>query len=238
MMHTIYLPDWTDTKKEMRLSEQEGRHTVQVLRMQSGDQVRAVNGKGMEGFGTLSVKSKKETYFEPREVIQHAEPELLLHLAIAPTKQMERLEWLLEKCTEIGVSRFSFILSKNSERRNLQTERLERIVLSATKQSGRVFLPHIQPLIRFEALIEDKKKGWIAHCKEEFSRETIPGKHYHSDAPIYIGPEGDFTSDEIAYALKNGCESITLGHSRLRTETAGLVACVQTLTEIQRHDKD
>lgn len=236
MMHTIYLPDWTDTKTEVLLSEKEGKHSIQVLRMKSGDLVRAVNGKGTEGFGTLSVKSKKETYFEPQEVVHHSNPSLLLHLAIAPTKQMERLEWLVEKCTEIGVSTFSFILSKNSERRNLQTERLERIILAATKQSGRVFLPELQPLKRFEELIEETNAGWIAHCRDAFPREMISGKHYHSNAPICIGPEGDFTSDEIAYALKNGYESITLGQSRLRTETAGLVACVQTLTEIQRHD--
>jgi 16S rRNA (uracil1498-N3)-methyltransferase len=236
-MHTIFLPDWTESNKEVLLSEQEGKHTIQVLRMKTGDTVRVINGTGLEGKATLEVRSKKEATISISEVAHHNYPNTLLHLAIAPTKQLERMEWLLEKCTEIGVARFSFILCKNSERRNLNMDRLERIVISATKQSGRIFLPKIHPLMSLETFTANHRIGWIAHCREDMDKKAIGSFPYTTDAPILIGPEGDFTKEEIAATLKTGYKSITLGQSRLRTETAALVACVQTITEIQRHEK-
>jgi len=137
---------------------------------------------------------------------------------------MERLEWFIEKATEIGITKISFIICQNSERREVKTERLEKILISAVKQSGRYFLPKITGSIKFKDFLKYYPTGLIAHCREG---EKMKVETTFQNKVIVIGPEGDFTVEEIELALTTGYVSITLGENRLRTETAALVACMQ-----------
>jgi 16S rRNA (uracil1498-N3)-methyltransferase len=144
---------------------------------------------------------------------------------------MERIEWFVEKATEIGITEISFISGKNSERVKMKPERIERKVISALKQSKRRFLPKINPLISVSEFITKYPNGLIAHC-EDGEKSTILESFVKTNCPILIGPEGDFTIDEIDLALQNGYKTITLGENRLRTETAALYACVAAQLKI------
>jgi 16S rRNA (uracil1498-N3)-methyltransferase len=147
-----------------------------------------------------------------------------IHIAIAPTKNMERLEWFVEKATEIGITEISLIKCQNSERREVKIERLEKILISAVKQSGRYFMPQLNPLVKWTDFLQNNPNGLIAHCREG---EKMKIDTSFQNKVIVIGPEGDFTLEEIELALTTGYVPITLGQNRLRTETAALVACMQ-----------
>jgi 16S rRNA (uracil1498-N3)-methyltransferase len=229
-MHLFYTPDISaDT---YTLNEEESKHAVRVLRLETGDIIHLIDGHG--GFYKAEIiddhqkrctvkitDTKKE--FEKRD--HH------LHIAIAPTKNNDRTEWFLEKATEIGIDELSLIDCSNSERSVVKTERLQKVAISAIKQSLKAYLPKINEITPFKKFITSLKdfqgQKFIAHCQSPLSQATHLKTLYSSkkDVLILIGPEGDFTSEEVKLALENGFKEIGLGTSRLRTETAALYAC-------------
>lgn len=223
-MQIFYAPNITTS---LELPESEAKHCTQVLRLQEGDTITITDGQGFFYEATLTVASKKKCRVRIDRTI---EVEKLypnhLHIAIAPTKRMERMEWWVEKATEIGIDEISFLNTQFSERRSINLERIEKKVISATKQSLKAHLPKINPMVDFHEFIKQnlKEQKFIAHCypteKELFKKALHP----HTDTVILIGPEGDFSEEEVLMATDKGYIPITLGEARLRTETAALVA--------------
>ncbi len=210
-------------------SEEEARHIVQVLRHQVGDTLHFVDGKGTYYEGEIIEKGKKRcTLSILRREEAYKQRPFQLHLAIAPTKNIGRLEWFLEKATELGIDRIIPIQCQHSERSRLRPERLEKVLLSAMKQSLKAYLPELAPLISFKNLMQQADlpaERFIAHCAE--GEKSLLGKNYTpgNDVMVLIGPEGDFSAAEVALAEAQNFQAISLGRSRLRTETAGITAC-------------
>jgi 16S rRNA (uracil1498-N3)-methyltransferase len=223
-------------KQNLCLNEEESRHAVKVLRLSAGDLLNIVDGQG--GFYTCKVKNTqgKKCELVIIEEKQHfGIKDFYVHLIIAPTKNMDRMEWMLEKCVEIGIDEISFIQTRYSERKEIKTQRLEKIAIGAMKQSQKAYLPKINEMISWKEFLKNdlpESQKVIAHL-EQGERKLI--QHFAKPKGKYavlIGPEGDFSPDEIKQALEKGFQPVTLGNSRLRTETAGLVAC-HTLNIIQ-----
>ncbi len=208
-----------------QLSEEESKHIIRVLRMQEGDELALINGKGGYFETKISIAHPKRCQVEIVKAEQSEPLKHDLHIALGPTKVMDRIEWFVEKATEIGITEISFIAGKNSERVKLKLDRIEKKVISAMKQSKRRFLPKIHPLVSVSDFIQQHPNGLIAHC-EDGEKSTILDSFETTSCPILIGPEGDFTLDEIELALEHGYTTISLGENRLRTETAALYACV------------
>jgi len=204
--------------------KEESKHIVRVLRKKENDKITLINGKGfLFECKIVSVSEKKCTV--QRMSSQFFEPlSYSLHLAVAPTKNNDRYEWFLEKATEIGVHQITPIICDHSERKNIKTERLEKIVLSATKQSLQYYLPKINRPQCFSDFIKNKVDGqlYIAHC-QNFKKKNL-GKILVSKGKItvLVGPEGDFSTQEIETAISTGYQSVSLGNNRLRTETAAI----------------
>lgn len=225
-MNLFYISDLS--RVPIELNVEESRHCIKVLRMRKGDHVFLMNGKGSLFEAVIQNPDAKACRLE----IIHEERQQkrrLYHLtvAIAPTKNMDRFEWFVEKSTEIGIDRIIPVICSHSERKELKTERLEKILISAMKQSGQLYLPELSQPIAFRDFINQPFDGdkMIAHCEEgsksELKNSIVPGKN----VLILIGPEGDFDADEISLAIGKGYRPVSLGESRLRTETAGIVAC-------------
>lgn len=210
------------------LSEEESKHACKVLRLSEGDSLAIVNGKGLYVETKIIVSNPKKCQVEVVSAIEEEAPRYNIHIAIAPTKMNDRLEWFVEKATELGVTEITFLLTKNSERKQIKFERFENIAISAMKQSKRLFLPKLNELTPINTFIDKNPNGLIAACYEG-EKTTVSSGFVTTNCPILIGPEGDFTVDEFERAQKNGYKSITLGKNRLRTETAGLYACMQAL---------
>jgi len=212
------------------LSEDESSHCIRVLRKSSGDSVEVIDGKGHLFEGVLEIENKNKpakVYIQKRHFFEETTYRSGFHLAIAPTKNADRMEWLVEKCVELGLGSITFLNCEHNERSNIRRDRLEKIAISALKQSLQHWLPPIEMGISFKEYIDQiptNAKGYIAHCNEdvksEFGSETINNPCY-----MLIGPEGDFSTAEISMALNKGLVAVSLGKSRLRTETAGLYAC-------------
>jgi len=211
-----------------QLPEQESLHCTKVLRMKEGDQLTVTDGKGFFFLCTLIQAHPKHCIVSiDAEVAQPKTWNFNLHIAFAPTKNIDRMEWFAEKATESGIDRFTPLLCRFSERKELKTERLEKIVVSAMKQSQQAVMPIIDEMNPFHLFVEKPFAGrkFIAHCHP--SPKTALAKTYQKgeDALILIGPEGDFSEEEIQKAVSLGFEPVSLGENRLRTETACLVAC-------------
>ena len=211
-----------------QLPEQESLHCTKVLRMKEGDQLTVTDGKGFFFLCTLIQAHPKHCIVSiDSEVAQPKTWNFNLHIAFAPTKNIDRMEWFAEKATESGIDRFTPLLCRFSERKELKTERLEKIVVSAMKQSQQAVMPIIDEMNPFHLFVEKPFAGrkFIAHCHP--SPKTALAKTYQKgeDALILIGPEGDFSEEEIQKAVSLGFEPVSLGENRLRTETACLVAC-------------
>ncbi len=208
------------------LDGEESRHLLTVLRRQPGDRLDLTDGKGFFYEGEIADIGKKHTLVRILKTMRGPEPVARLHIAIAPTKQMDRFEWFLEKATEIGVQKITPLLCKRSERTSIRPDRLEKILIAAMKQSLQSHLPLLAPLTGFQQLMEQatEPQRFIAWCPNEPPPPLITLLQPASDCLILIGPEGDFTLDEVAYALEQGFKPTGLGPTRLRTETAGLVA--------------
>ncbi|ARS42483.1 16S rRNA (uracil(1498)-N(3))-methyltransferase [Sphingobacteriaceae bacterium GW460-11-11-14-LB5] len=228
-MHIFYTPDIT--QNTYTLNEEESKHCVRVLRLTVGSIVNLVDGKG--GFYTAEITSDN-----PKKVslsILKVEREFhkrnhYLHIAVAPTKNIDRIEWFLEKATELGIDEITPIITDRSERRVVKEDRLIKVITSAVKQSIKAYHPKLNDAISYDAFLKESFDGekLIAHCidngeKEYISKLVAPHQKYL----ILIGPEGDFTPDEVNLALNKGFKALTLGDNRLRTETAALSVCFE-----------
>ncbi len=205
----------------------EAHHIFHVLRSKSGDTIQLTNGKGSLYTAKLLEISKKTVTAEIIDEIKSEPRKNTLHIAIAPTKNIDRLEWFLEKATEIGIEQITPLLCQRSERKEVKQERLEKVIISAAKQSRKSYFPILNPMISFEKLImlNFNETKLIAHC-EEGEKKSLKNIFIQAvNALILIGPEGDFVTKEIELAMANGFSSLSLGLSRLRTETAALHAC-------------
>lgn len=214
--------------QKFSLNEEESRHCKKVLRLKEGDIIYITDGKGSLFKSEILEISEKKTYVNILETKNNFEKRPYnLHIAIAPTKNIERIEWFVEKTTEIGIDKISFLLCENSERKLIKTERLNKIIEAAMKQSYKTYHPLVSEMIKFEDFIKNNssQQKFIAHCEDsnkEYLANLIQKK---SDYIILIGPEGDFSTKEIALALEYNFLAISLSNSRLRTETAAIVAC-------------
>jgi 16S rRNA (uracil1498-N3)-methyltransferase len=209
------------------LPEEESQHAIKVLRLQVGAIITIVDGVG--GFYTAKIINPhpKHSAFEITETIaEYGKRDYKLHIAIAPTKNIERLEWFIEKATEIGIDEITPILCRFSERKIIKADRLEKIIVSAAKQSIKAYFPKLNPLCTFDELMKKHLTGqkFIAHCYEEDKKLLKSEIQKSSDMMILIGPEGDFSKEEVQKAISAGFIPVSLGNSRLRTETAGVVA--------------
>lgn len=209
------------------LTPEESWHCTKVLRFKTGDEIGLIDGKGNFYEGQLSVVNEKKCVanitFGPR--VQNKHP-YYLHLAIAPTKNIDRMEWLVEKAVEIGVDEITFVRCKNSERTVIKEDRLIKIAESAVKQSLQAFIPKINPLTNLTDILKTKADNkFIAHCEEGTRKHLKSFDLKNKTSLVLIGPEGDFTADEISLAKTSGFTEISLGENRLRTETAGIYAC-------------
>ncbi|PVX51907.1 16S rRNA (uracil1498-N3)-methyltransferase [Balneicella halophila] len=224
----FYLPDIDLENKEHILPQEEAKHAIRVLRMREGDSLLLTNGKGYLIKSRINSIEGKKCIVTFDEAPEKRKQPYKLHMAIAPTKNINRYKWLLEKATEIGVSTITPILTSHSERRNVNLARLEKILVAAMKQSQKAYLPILVEMTMFNEFVTKEQKGllYLAHCDTEFSRESLVASYEKGkEATIMIGPEGDFSKEEIQYAINKGFQSIHLGNSRLRTETAAVVAC-------------
>lgn len=227
-MHVFYTPDIATS---CELPEEEAGHCLRVLRLTMGDEVMLTDGKGSFYKAVISAATGKRCQVKVvEELPQEKGWNGWLHVAMAPTKNMDRTEWFVEKATEIGFDELTFLNSRYSERKVIKTERVEKILVSAVKQSLKASKPVLHEMTDFNKFIAQDFKGqkFICHCNEgekKLLKEVIvPGE----DAVILIGPEGDFSEEEVSKALSCGFQPVSLGKSRLRTETAALVA-VHTL---------
>lgn len=209
------------------LSESESKHAVRVLRLKIGDKITLVNGKGTFFEAKISIDNPKKCEIEIINTTQEKNLKPQLHIAIAPTKNNDRTEWFIEKCTEIGISEITPILCQHSERKKIKQERFIKTAISAMKQSLKATLPQINKLTNFQSIanLPFEGKKYIAHCYKDNQKHFKSIYTKGENSLILIGPEGDFNKEEIKLALEQGFEPITLGASRLRTETAGIVAC-------------
>ncbi len=221
----------TDIRDELiYFPEEEARHAVQVLRRQPGEAVTVVDGRGGWYEATLVEASKKHCVARiDRYVADYGRRPCQVHLAIAPTKNINRFEWFLEKATELGIDRITPLLCFHSERRNLRADRLEKILLAAMKQSLKAYLPQLDELTPFDRFIrreaEGERQRFIAYLGPRTKGHLKDNYRPGNDVTILIGPEGDFSEEEIDLALAHGYDGVSLGASRLRTETAGIAAC-------------
>lgn len=209
------------------LTSEESWHCCKVLRKKTSDKIHIIDGKGNSYDGVLNLVSEKKCVAELLNgPVQQKKHPYYLHLAIAPTKQMDRIEWMIEKAVEIGIDEITFIQCKNSERMVIKHERIVKIVESAVKQSLQAFIPKVNELVPFkEILIKKGEQNFIAHCEEGFKQPIKEIAFKNSSLLVLIGPEGDFTKEELTLAMQNGFKGLDLGENRLRTETAGLVVC-------------
>lgn len=262
----FYVPD---AANQVELPAEEATHALRVLRLKGGDEIFLMDGEGSFFRAEVTAASSKRCLYEIKEEMpQQRAWKGHIHLAIAPTKMMERIEWMAEKATEIGFDELSFLNCQFSERKVVKTPRIDKIVISAVKQSHKAWKPVVNELISFKEFIQTPRPGrkFICHCYEEVEKKDffteISGILNEAPAPaatessnadvataasesptadvataaaesptadaaditVLVGPEGDFSIDEVRLALENGYESVSLGTSRLRTETAGLVA--------------
>ena len=223
-MHLFYTPDIATT---LELPQDEAAHALRVLRLAEGDEVMLTDGKGSFYRAEIDMVSGKRCYVR---IVETTTPEPLwrghLHLAMAPTKNMDRIEWFAEKATEIGFDELTFLDCRFSERRVVKTERVEKILVSAMKQSLKPTLLILNGMTPFNRFVAQPFKGqkFIAHCYEGDKVPLMQALQPGEDALVLIGPEGDFSPEEVQLAIQHGFQPITLGKSRLRTETAALVA--------------
>ena len=205
----------------------ESKHIIRVLRKKEDDVLYITNGKGFLFKSKISIANDKRCTVEINKV-EKKENQLKynLHIAIAPTKNTQRLEWFLEKATEIGITTITPLICDNSERKIVKKDRLEKVLISAMKQSNRLYLPTLNDAIPYNIFMKNEFNGlkFIAHC-EETDKQSLKNKlKKEKNVTILIGPEGDFSLNEISLALSNNFSPVSLGKSRLRTETAGIVA--------------
>ena len=224
----FYVPDAANCTE---LPEEEATHALRVLRLKAGDEMMLMDGKGNYYRAEVTLAHTHHCCYAIKDVLpQERQWKGSVHLAIAPTKMMDRIEWMVEKAVEIGVDELSFLDCQFSERRIVKLPRIEKIVISAVKQSRKAWIPQVNEIKSFDDFINtiSSEHKYIAHCYDEIPRTYLFDELRLSsdtcDAVVMIGPEGDFSIDEVRRAMDKGFKSVHLGTSRLRTETAGLSA--------------
>ena len=222
----------TDIEGDMAfLKETEARHCVQVLRRKRGDHINFIDGKGGFYQAEIIEARKKECVLKIEKKIESfGKRPFYLHIAIAPTKNIDRFEWFLEKATEIGIDEITPMICSRSERRRIRLDRLNKIILSAVKQSVKAYIPKLNDLANFDDLVRNENfistdQCFIATVFKEKAKHLAQYARAFQKATIFVGPEGGFTPEELDLAMENNFLPIKLGSSRLRTETAGVVAC-------------
>ncbi len=234
----FYVPD---AAHQSELPTDEATHATRVLRLKSGDEMFLMDGAGTFYRAEVTLVSNKKCLYEIRETMSQEKTwNGKIHLAIAPTKMTDRIEWLVEKATEIGFDDITFLNCRFSERKVLRIDRIEKIVVSAMKQSRKPWIPQVHEMMAFTDFVKANHTGkkYIAHCYEEIVRndlfDELLSMNTPNDITVMIGPEGDFSIDEVELAMSHGFESISLGNSRLRTETAGLSAVMMAQLTLRK----
>jgi len=225
-MNIFYTPDISG--KFYTLEESESKHCVKVLRKSAGDRLVLVDGKGGWYEASITDPNPRKCSVEVIREIQLFEKRgYSLHLAVAPTKNIERFEWMIEKATEIGVDEITPLLCEHSERKQVNIERLQKVIIAAMKQSLKAYLPRLNNLTNFETFLSNDFEAikFIAHCDEGNKKHLFKQIKPKEKILVLVGPEGDFSPDEIKMARESGFLEVSLGNSRLRTETAGIVVC-------------
>jgi len=209
------------------LDPEESKHCIKVLRRTRGDTLRITDGKGFFYDTIISKADAQQCHFEVKEKIKEPTKDFSIHIAISPTKNPERIEWFVEKAVELGIDEISFVHCTTTERPYLKIERMNKVAISAMKQSLKATLPKVNDLVKLDALIKQSKEeskfiAHVDHANPDHLKNVAP---HPSNYLVLIGPEGDFSTDEITFAIQHHFQKVSLGNSRLRTETAGLAAC-------------
>ena len=235
-MRLFYNKDLLEDDSRLIIEREESRHIVKVLRKKVGDTIYVTNGKGILFTAEIDIIHKNNTELKIINIKKESKSKFHINIAVAPTKNNDRTEWFVEKSTEIGIHTISTVLCEKSERKKIKIERLEKITISAMKQSLQLHKPIIQELVSFEEFIKncESKNKFIAHCKENEKLFLGDCELNSNTITILIGPEGGFSQKEIGLAEENEFISVSLGNTRLRTETAAIVA-TQLLSV---HNKD
>jgi 16S rRNA (uracil1498-N3)-methyltransferase len=226
-MQLFYNPSISETATSFVFDKEESKHIIKVLRKKEGDILFVTNGLGYLFQTEITIASDNKCTVKINSFEQQEKPKFHLHLAVAPTKMNERYEWFLEKATEIGIQEITPIICEHSERKVIKTDRFQKILESAMKQSLHYYLPKLNEPISFKDFIKKENKGqkFIAHCEETDKKSLKNELKTNEDITILIGPEGDFSVKEIQLALEQNYIPVSLGQTRLRTETAAIVAC-------------
>ena len=238
-MNLFYAPD---IQQSLSLPEEESQHCIKVLRMKSGDHIHIIDGVGGLYEAQIIEAHPKRTQIEIfSHQTEYGRRPFRLHLAVAPTKNIDRFEWFVEKATEIGFDELTPLCCRYSERKIIKPERIEKILVSAAKQSLKAYVPILNPMITFKEFISQysptvlggggsqlstlNSQLFIAHCYNQPKQHLFKACQPGGNVVVMVGPEGDFSEEEVELALRNSFQAISLGESRLRTETAGVVAC-------------
>ncbi|WP_369769385.1 16S rRNA (uracil(1498)-N(3))-methyltransferase [Flavobacterium sp. WC2416] len=226
-MQLFYNPNIDATTENFSFDKEESKHIIKVLRKKDTDILYVTNGLGDLFETEITLASDNKCTVKIISATKKAPSKVYLHLAVAPTKMNDRYEWFLEKATEIGVQEITPIICDHSERKVINQERFEKIILAAMKQSNELHLPKLNNAITFKEFVKQKNKGLqlIAHCEETDKKSLKSVLKPNENLTILIGPEGDFSEKEIALAIASEFIPVTLGTTRLRTETAAIVAC-------------
>jgi 16S rRNA (uracil1498-N3)-methyltransferase len=226
-MQLFYNPTIDETTENFSFDKEESKHIIKVLRKKDTDILFVTNGLGLLFKTEITLASDNKCTVQILNVEKTEPSKYHLHLAVAPTKMNDRYEWFLEKATEIGIHEITPIICDRSERKVVNRERFEKILLTAMKQSNVLFLPKLNDAVTFKEFIKHKNEGLqlIAHCEETDKKSLKSVLKTNENVTLLIGPEGDFSEKEIVLAIENNFIPVTLGDTRLRTETAAIVAC-------------
>jgi 16S rRNA (uracil1498-N3)-methyltransferase len=226
-MQLFYNPSITETATSFVFDKEESKHIIKVLRKKESDILHVTNGLGFLFVTQITVASDTKCNIKITSFEKQARPKFHLHLVVAPTKMNERYEWFLEKAVEIGIQEITPIICEHSERKVIKTDRFQKILETAMKQSLHYYLPKLNEPIAFKDFIKQEHQGqkFIAHCSATDKKSLKNELKTNEDVTILIGPEGDFSVKEIELAIENNFIPVSLGATRLRTETAAIVAC-------------
>ena len=226
-MQLFYNPSINETSESFSFDKEESKHIVKVLRKKDTDILFVTNGLGFLFKTEITLASDNKCTVQIISFEKETSSKFRLHLAVAPTKMNDRFEWFLEKATEIGIHEITPIICERSERKVVNMERFEKILLTAMKQSNVLNFPKLNKSITFKEFVKHKKEGLqlIAHCEETDKKTLKSVLKPNTNVTLLIGPEGDFSEKEIASAIENNFIPVSLGKTRLRTETAAIVAC-------------
>ena len=226
-MQLFYNPTIDQTTESFSFDKEESKHIIKVLRKKDSDILFVTNGLGFLFKTQITLASDSKCTVKIVSTEKSESSKYKLHLAVAPTKMNDRYEWFLEKATEIGITEITPVICDHSERKFVKTDRFDKIILSAMKQSNQCYLPILNEPVLLKDFIQQTNEGLklIAHCEKTGKKSLKSVLKPHTDVTILIGPEGDFSEKEIKLAIENNYVPVALGETRLRTETAAIVAC-------------